>query len=174
MTTAGTGAIIKQLRTARGLSQMDLATALGYKDRTTIAKIESGAIEPSIGKMEEIAQYFNVSLAYLRNTLERSLYSLDYEVTHTGDSVYVTDDMGRDAGQTFSAAEWEDLKKTGEVSAVIRIMQGKENKKTPDTQMSIEGLPENKRWLIDYVMSLSDDEVKQLRGVVEFVRSQRG
>lgn len=174
MTTAGTGAIIKQLRTARGMSQMELATALGYKDRTTIAKIESGAIEPSIGKMEEISGYFNVSLAYLRNTLERNLYALDYEVTHTGDSVCVTDGMGNEVGRKFSAAEWEELKKTGEVSVVIRIMRDEEKKKAPDTQVSIEGLPENKRWLVDYVMSLSEEEAKQFRGIAEFVRSQRG
>ena len=48
-----------------------------------------------------------------------------------------------------------------------------ENKKSPDTVIDVEGLSEDRRKLIDYVMSLSDEEVVKLRTFAEFVLSQR-
>lgn len=167
----GTGDIIKELRKRKGISQSTLAAAMGYKDRTTIAKIEANTIAPSLKKLEELARFFNVTLAYLRNSLERNLCALDYVIIDEGDAVKVEDTI-RGRERRFPAEEWESLRATGSADVVARILAS--DKKTPSTMIDVEGLPSDKRWLVEYVMSLSDDEAKQLRGVVDFVRSQRG
>jgi len=166
-----TGDIIKDLRTRSGMSQAELAARLGYRDRTTIAKIEANTIAPSLGKLEKLASLFGVSLAYLRDTLERNLVSLDYTIVHKGDAVLVKDTLGGQERE-FDEAEWEELRLSGNVGVVNALLSG-DNKNAPDTIINVGGLPENKRWMVEYVMSLSDEEAKQLRGVVDFVRSQR-
>ena len=56
---------IRALREKQGMSQETLAARLGYKDRSTIAKIESGKVDLSQSKLEAFAQVFGVSVLYL-------------------------------------------------------------------------------------------------------------
>lgn len=56
---------IKALRERRGLSQEDLANLLGYKDRSTIAKIEKGINDITQSKIIAFAQALNTTPAYL-------------------------------------------------------------------------------------------------------------
>jgi len=56
-----TGEIIRALREKQGLSQEALAARLGYKDRSSIAKIESGKVDLSQSKLERLSQIFQVS-----------------------------------------------------------------------------------------------------------------
>lgn len=60
-----TGHIIRTLRQQQGMSQEALAAHLGYKDRSSIAKIESGKVDISQSKLERISQLFRVPVAYL-------------------------------------------------------------------------------------------------------------
>ena len=58
-----TGKIIKELRTARGLTQRELAEALSV-DRSSIGKYETGTM-PSGDVLLKLAEYFGVSVDYL-------------------------------------------------------------------------------------------------------------
>ena len=57
--------IIRTLREKQGMSQEVLAARLGYKDRSTIAKIESGKVDLSQTKLEAFARVFGVSVLQL-------------------------------------------------------------------------------------------------------------
>ena len=56
---------IRERREALGLSQADLAKLLGYSDRSTIAKIESGINDITQSKIEAFAQVLQTTPAYL-------------------------------------------------------------------------------------------------------------
>lgn len=56
---------IKALREERGMSQEALAHAVGYTDRSSIAKVESGQVSLSAGKIARFAQALGVSPGYL-------------------------------------------------------------------------------------------------------------
>jgi transcriptional regulator with XRE-family HTH domain len=47
---------IKKRRQELGMSQLELAMKLGYSDRTTISKIESGTVDLSITKFQKLAE----------------------------------------------------------------------------------------------------------------------
>lgn len=59
------GKKIKEARKALNLSQEELATKLGYTDRSTIAKIEAGHSDLTQPKIQKFAEALNVSPAYL-------------------------------------------------------------------------------------------------------------
>lgn len=46
---------IKKRREELGLSQRELAARSGYSDHTTIAKIEKGLVDITMGRLEQIA-----------------------------------------------------------------------------------------------------------------------
>lgn len=52
---------VRRLRTERGMSQGDLATALGVS-RQTINAIEVGRYDPSLGLAARLARYFELSI----------------------------------------------------------------------------------------------------------------
>ena len=56
---------IRQLRISAGMSQDDLAHAMGYKDRSMITKIESGKVDISQKKIIAFARVLNTTPAYL-------------------------------------------------------------------------------------------------------------
>jgi len=49
-----------------------------------------------------------------------------------------------------------------------------ENRKAPDTFVDVEELSEDKRYLVEKIMSLSDAEVRGLRAIVDQVLALRG
>ena len=59
------GEIVRQLREKQGLSQEQLAIQLGYRDRSTIAKIETGKQGLSQKKIRQLASFFNVSINHI-------------------------------------------------------------------------------------------------------------
>ncbi|MCL2427099.1 MAG: helix-turn-helix domain-containing protein [Oscillospiraceae bacterium] len=59
------GDYIKKRRIELRMSQDDLAEIMGYKDRSTIAKIESGINDVSQSKAEAFADALDTSVAYL-------------------------------------------------------------------------------------------------------------
>ena len=56
---------IRALRVNMGLTQEDLAHLLGYQDRSSIAKIESGGVDLPQSKILAFAEVLNVSPAAL-------------------------------------------------------------------------------------------------------------
>ncbi len=59
---------LKEIRKARGISQVKLAMDLNT-NQNTISKYETGEREPGILELIKIADYFNISIDYL---LERT------------------------------------------------------------------------------------------------------
>lgn len=56
---------IKKLRLEKGWTQEELAIRMGYTDRSTIAKIESGKVDLARSKIIEFAKIFGVSASDL-------------------------------------------------------------------------------------------------------------
>lgn len=61
---------IRQLRIQAGMSQDDLARAMGYKDRSMITKIESGKVDISQKKILAFARILNTTPGYLMGWTE--------------------------------------------------------------------------------------------------------
>ena len=62
---------IKQLRTSRGLSQVELAKKLSVT-KQTVSNWENDNIQPSIDMLEKLADFFGVSTDYLLGRVEES------------------------------------------------------------------------------------------------------
>lgn len=59
------GLKIKELRIQKELSQTNLAEMVGYKDKTSIAKIESGKVDLPQSKIIAFARALNTTPSYL-------------------------------------------------------------------------------------------------------------
>lgn len=55
---------LKELRNAKGISQLKLAMDLNM-NQNTISRYETGEREPGVNELIRIADYFNVSVDYL-------------------------------------------------------------------------------------------------------------
>lgn len=55
---------LKEIRKARGISQVRLAMEL-HMTQNTISRYETGEREPGITELVKIADYFNISIDYL-------------------------------------------------------------------------------------------------------------
>lgn len=56
---------IKKRREEIGMTQRELAKACGYKDNTTIAKIEKGKVDISVARLKQIAAIMDIDPAIL-------------------------------------------------------------------------------------------------------------
>lgn len=61
------GEKIKSRRIEMGWSLQQLADRMGYANKSTIARIESGKIDPPQSKVVKFAEVLGVSVAYLMN-----------------------------------------------------------------------------------------------------------
>lgn len=77
---------LKQLRTKRGLSQVELAEKLGFS-AGLIGMYESGKRKPSFEALEAIADFFNISIDYLMGKDDKSVYYLDPEAAEIAHEV---------------------------------------------------------------------------------------
>lgn len=59
------GENIRTMRKKRGLSQTQLAIKLGYKSKSSIAKIETGNGDVPRSKLPQFAEALNCSISYL-------------------------------------------------------------------------------------------------------------
>lgn len=77
--------IVRQLRTNRGISQVELATALGVT-KQCISNWENGNIAPSLDMLLKISKYFSVSTDYLLGIDNRKYIETtgltDGQITH--------------------------------------------------------------------------------------------
>ena len=55
------GKNLKRIRLLRNMTQKELADRMGYTDRSTIAKIETGVIDPYISTVRKFAEVLNVT-----------------------------------------------------------------------------------------------------------------
>ncbi len=100
--------VLRSLRRELGMSQVKLAEELGVSN-SLIASYETGARKPSFESLEDIADYFNVSLDYLTGKDEGSTYYLNPETAHMAQQIY----ENKELRALFSAAQdssAEDLK----------------------------------------------------------------
>lgn len=59
------GLKIKSLREDKKLSQSELASLVGYKDKTAIAKVEAGKVDLPQSKISAFAKALNTTTSYL-------------------------------------------------------------------------------------------------------------
>lgn len=62
---------LKEIRKAKGISQLKLAMDLNT-NQNTISRYETGEREPGIAELIALADYFNVSVDYLLERTDRS------------------------------------------------------------------------------------------------------
>lgn len=76
---------IRQLRQARGISQVELSAALDVT-KQSVSNWENNNIQPSIDILIRLSQYFSVSTDYILGLDERKYIEItgltDKEVTH--------------------------------------------------------------------------------------------
>ena len=72
---------IRDLRIKAGMSQDELAHAMGYKDRSMITKIESGKVDISLKKILAFARVLNTTTSYLMGLDDSDNFKpeLDYQ-----------------------------------------------------------------------------------------------
>lgn len=68
---AAIGSRIKAKRNELGLSQRELAARLGYKDHTTLTRIEAGKVELSQSNIVKFAKVLGVKPGYLMGWEEK-------------------------------------------------------------------------------------------------------
>ena len=83
---------LKDLRKAKGLSQVALAERLGLS-KSTIGAYETGDITPSVEALNTIADFFNVDMDYLLGKEEQSRYFLDYSVSNIANELSEDSDL---------------------------------------------------------------------------------
>lgn len=81
---------IRELRAMKGMTQDDLAKAMGYKDRSMITKIEGGKVDISQKKLEKFAEVLGTTSAYLMGWEEKeelpylNIHDLVNNAVHAG------------------------------------------------------------------------------------------
>lgn len=83
---------LKTLRKQRNISQKELAKALNMSNGL-IALYESEKRYPSRDRLEQIADYFNVSIDYLIGREKGSVYYLDPEVAQIAQELHDNEDL---------------------------------------------------------------------------------
>ena len=83
---------LKDLRKAKGLSQVALAERLGLS-KSTIGAYETGDITPSVEALNTIADFFNVDMDYLLGKEEQSRSFLDYSVYNIANELSEDSDL---------------------------------------------------------------------------------
>lgn len=72
------GENIRKMRKKRGLSQTQLAIKLGYKSKSSIAKIETGNGDVPRSKLPQFAEALNCSISYLTGWAELQTFDEEH------------------------------------------------------------------------------------------------
>lgn len=83
---------LKDLRKAKGLSQVALAEKLGLS-KSTVGAYETGDITPSVEALNTIADFFNVDMDFLLGKEEQSRYFLDYSIYNLANELSEDSDL---------------------------------------------------------------------------------
>lgn len=92
--------VLKSLRTAKGLTQEELAKILKIS-RSTVGMYENGSREPDYETLELIADFFNVDIDYLIGRTDKT--------TVIPDSYYLNDDAKEIAQFLYDNPEYKVL-----------------------------------------------------------------
>lgn len=97
---------IKRLRLENKWTQDELATRMGYTDRSTIAKIEAGKVDLSQSKILDFAKVFGIAPGDLMGWEDEIVDYVDgtYTIETAADTL---DDRARKFIQNYSAASPE-------------------------------------------------------------------
>lgn len=95
--------IFKRLRTASGLTQVEMAEKLGIS-RSTIGMYETGAREPDFETLELIADFFNVDIDYLLGRTDKTTM-----LPETVGNYYLNDETRQIAQEAFENPELRTL-----------------------------------------------------------------
>lgn len=102
----GLGERIRTARANAGMTQKDLAAAVGVKSRSVIGNWEQDVAEPSVNHLAQIAHATGASLSYLLNYESPqtvTVTSRDQQLLHLFHS---TDDAGREIIETVAQHEY--------------------------------------------------------------------
>ncbi len=115
---ADIGKRIREKREAIGITQEELATKLGYKNKSTIAKIENGTNDIVQSKVVEFANALNTSASYLmgwedktQNVQLTQISQSDKDLLH---KYHHIDDKGRHTVDTVLEMEYNRCNATSE------------------------------------------------------------
>lgn len=86
---------IRQLRIAAGMSQDDLARAMGYSDRSMITKIESGKVDISQKKIVAFADVLHTTPAYLMGWVDENGRFVEQEYATTEEARIISGGIDR-------------------------------------------------------------------------------
>lgn len=161
------GERIKTRRISKGLSQAQLAELLeGYTSRSSISKVEKGVNNLTQSKIVEFAAALDTTPAYLMGWT-------DDPYDYTSDPNGLLDNIPNEWLRAWREDGLSNAEMWGRYTQ-ISSDSFEENKKAPDTFIDVEDLSEDKRYLVEKIMSLSDDEVRGLRAIVDQVLQMRG
>ncbi len=115
---ADIGKKIRARREELGLTQEELATKLGYKSKTTIAKIENGTNDIVQSKVIDFANALSTSISYLMGWSEEPTketsskgYYIDEETAKTAQEIYNNDKVLFDVYNTVDKERLVDFAK---------------------------------------------------------------
>lgn len=100
--------VLRKLRKEKSMSQAKLAEELGVSS-SLIASYETGARKPSYEALEDLADYFNVSLDYLTGKDDRSIHYINPQTAEIAQEIF----KNKELRALFSAArdaDADDLK----------------------------------------------------------------
>lgn len=89
------GSILKELRNSRQLTQLQLSQIL-ETSKSNISKYEAGSVEPSMGTLVKISEYFNVSIDSLLGTNDFSRNGNLSRSQEQQGNIFFFDDLLRD------------------------------------------------------------------------------
>lgn len=116
-----TGERLRRARMVKGMSQTDLAKAVGYGDSSTIYKIEKGRQKIPAIKLKEICAVLDVDSAYLTE-------GFDYTTNFYGNPVIIEDDTDRIRTELMNEATGLLLKASetqlNQIVSIMRVIVG--------------------------------------------------
>lgn len=192
---------LKRLLKESGHTMADMSRTLGISF-TTISDWVNGRKYPRPENLDRLANYFGVTTSMLLNLDDPELhpavsylgsdivlpllargYTIDLQFDSSDldfgdlanppiqvDEKYLITDSRTMEGVVLTGDEIRALGK--DVDAVVGLIS--KNKKAPDTLIDVESLSEDKRYLIETIISLPDDKVRSLRTIVAQVLVLRG
>ena len=119
------GKKIRQKREELGYTQEELANKLGYKSKTTIAKIESGANDIVQSKVVEFAKALNTTPAFLMgwedDADDKQAYYLDSDTAAMAEEYHKRPEMKI----LFDASRKATKEDIEQVANILKKMSGK-------------------------------------------------
>lgn len=107
---ADIGKRIREKREALGITQEELAVRLGYKNKSTIAKIENGTNDIVQSKVVEFANALNTSVSYLMGWKEELQAQSQLQISQSEQSLlhkyHSLDDKGKHTVDTVLEMEY--------------------------------------------------------------------